>query len=316
MKTSHRIAIHASLVLLAIGACTPPESTRPAEQAMAPTGAANSPATPRSIRLAPLEQIRGIGFPKPAPQPPPTPEPFFVRGMYGRDSSGTGLQKIGAAGFNTVTVQPDRSDLDDLAAAGMKGIVWLFGYDDNTCSFNRSDDEIRSLVGRIAGHPAILVYQIDDEPGRARTEGCPRIASQIRDRSRLVKSIDREAMTFLVVSTYDGREEFPYQYFAGTTDVMGLDVYPYTENGAHPELIDHAIREADHDKVPRYWAILQDFSDDYYVEPSAAQIREQFRLWWASRMQGYLVYHWNRGAIESHPDHLDVYARENRRDPT
>ena len=234
--------------------------------------------------------------------------------MYGRDSSASGVDRIRGAGFNAVTVLPERADLDVLQRAGMKGIVWLWGYDDDLCAFNRSDDEIRSEIARIAGHPAILAYQIDDEPEDARTHGCgTRVARQIRERSRLVKSIDAGATTYLVVATWDGEEEYPYQYFAGTTDIMGLDVYPYTENGSHPSQIDRAIREADKDRVPRYWAILQDFSDGYYVKPSASQLREQFMRWRRSRMEGYFVYDWERGDIEDSPSHLRVYASENAR---
>jgi len=300
-----RIAARAFVLLLALGACTPSESARPPGQGSAqpsPTGLST---------LAGPETIRSAGLPTPAPQLPPSPGPLFVRGVYGRDSSISGVDKIRATGFNTVTVQPDRSDLDGLQRAGMKGIVWLWGYDDDSCTFNHSDDQIRAEIAHIAGHPAILAYQIDDEPGDARTHGCPRVATQIRNRSRLVKSIDPGATTYLVMSTYDGVEEFPYQYFARTTDVMGLDVYPYSENGPHPELIDKVIREANKDHIPRYWAILQDFSDSYYVTPTAAQLREQFTRWWRSRMEGYFVYHWNRGDIEDRSSHLRIYASQN-----
>lgn len=310
MSRPDRVAVRAFVLLLALGACSPSESAQrslPLPATPSPTG---------SSTLAPPERILPMALPNPRPQDPPKPpqlKPFVVRGMYGRDSSASGLDVIRGAGFNTVTVQADRSDLDHLRRAGMKGIVWLWGYDDDTCAFNRSDEEIRAEVARIAGHPAILAYQIDDEPGHARTEGCPSVARQIRDRSRLVKSIDPGATTYLVVSTYDGEEEYPYQYFAGTTDIMGLDVYPYNQNGAHPSMIDTVIREADKDKVRRYWAILQDFSDGHYVTPTAAQLREQFIAWRRSRMEGYFVYHWNHGEIEDRPSHLRVYASENAR---
>ena len=311
MNKPFRVAGHAFALLLALGACTSSQSAHPAASPGLRSSPSPSPSGTATLEL--LEAIRGLALPNPAPQPPPAPQPVVVRGMYGRDSSATGLDRIRDAGFNTVTVQPDRSDLDALQRAGMRGIVWLWGYDDDTCTFNHSDDQIRAEIARIADHPAIAAYQIDDEPGDARTHGCPRVAQQIRARSRLVKSIDRGATTYLVMSTYDGVEEFPYQYFAGTTDIMGLDVYPYNENGAHPELIDRAIREANKDHVPRYWAILQDFRDDYYVTPSASQLREQFTRWRRSRMEGYFVYHWNRGDIEDRPSHLRIYASENAR---
>ena len=317
MRTSQLIVVRASLILLAIGACVPPESVRRAQPAVSPTVATTRAGT-TEFGIAPVEPIRPTAFanPRAVPPPAPAPGPFFVRGMYGRDSSATGLDIIGSVGFNAVTVQPDRSDLDDLSKANMKGIVWLWGYDDNTCSFNRSDAEIRSQIERIAGHPAILAYQIDDEPGNARTDGCSRVASQIRARSNLVKSIDPGAATYLVVSTWDGEEEYPYQYFAGSTDIMGLDVYPYSGGDAHPSMIDRAIREADQDRVRRYWAVTQDFSDDHFDQPTAAQVAEQFRRWRRSRMEGYFVYHWNHGDIETRADHLAVYRTENSRPPS
>ena len=310
MDKPQAIRVRVFLILLALGACTSAQSAR----SEAPPPPTPSP-TVTSVLALP-ERIQAAVLPQPPPQDPPKPPelaPFVVRGMYGRDSSATGVNKISAAGFNTVTVQPDRADLDAFRRAGMKGIVWLWGYDDDTCTFNHSDDQIRAEVARIAGHQAIYAYQIAAEPGRARTEGCSRVASQIRDRARLVKSIDPAAVTYLVVSTYDGVEEYPYQHFAGTTDIMGLDVYPYNEDGTHPEMIGNAIREADKDRVPRYWAILQDFADDYYVVPSAAQLREQFTLWRRSRMEGYFVYHWEHGNIENRSSHLRIYASENER---
>jgi hypothetical protein len=233
---------------------------------------------------------------------------MFVRGVYGRDSSPSGVGLIRDAGFNSVTVMPNRRDLDHLAASGLKGVVWLWGYDGSTCRFPHDDVAIRREVSAIAGHPAILAYQIADEPDRARARGCSRVPQQIKARSALVHSIDPGAPTYIVVSTWDGKEGHPYRYFAGTTDIMGLDVYPYSREFSRPQMIDAAVREAARAGVRRYWAVIQDFSDGYYVTPTAAQIREQLRRWGRSRMEGYFVYHWNAGDIEAHPDHTAVYA--------
>jgi hypothetical protein len=315
VRPSQLIVVRASLMLLAIGACVPPESVQRAQSAVAPSVEPTTASRAPAFRLAPPEPIRPTAFANPEPEPPPLPGPLFVRGMYGRDSSPTGLERIGRVGFNAVTVQPYRSELDELSKANMKGVVWLWGYDGSTCSFSRSDDEIRSQVSLIAGHPAILAYQIDDEPGHARTGRCPQVASQIRARSRLVESVDPMATTYLVVSTWDGEDEYPYQHFAGTTDVMGIDVYPFSGGGSHLEMIDRAIREAEKDGVRRYWAILQDFSDDYFDQPTASQVAAQFRLWWRSRMEGYFIYHWDHGQIETRPDHLELYRTENSRRP-
>lgn len=238
----------------------------------------------------------------------------FVRGAYGRDSSPGGVSIMRAAGFDSVTVGPWRTELDALHAAGMRGVVWLWDYDDARCAFEKPDSWVRDVVGDIAGHPAILAYQIADEPSFARVDpGCPNVPGQVRARARLIESIDPGALTYVVIPTWDGRESFPYEHFAGTTDVMGLDVYPcwHELDECDLGLIDAAIAEADRDGVPRYWAVVQDFDDGWYRSPTAAELDAQLERWAGSRMEGYFVYHWNEGAVESKPDHLAVLAKHN-----
>ncbi len=238
----------------------------------------------------------------------------FVRGVYGRDSTPSGVGLIAAAGFDAVTVGPWREELDALHAAGMKGVVWLWDYDDERCAFEKDDRWVRQVVGAIAGHPAVLAYQVADEPSFARVEpGCPAVPEQVRARSELIHSLDPVPPTYVVIPTWDGREAYPYQHFAGTTDVMGLDVYPCWHQTAEcqMEIIDDAIAAADEDAVPRYWAVLQDFDDGWYRSPTAAELDAQFERWAGSRMEGYFVYHWNEGDLESKPDHLAVLAKNN-----
>ena len=237
---------------------------------------------------------------------------LFVRGAYGHDGSPTGVTEMKATGFNSVTVQPWRDHLDQLSAQGLLGLVWLFGYDNATCSFERDDTWVQEIVGDIAGHPAILAYNVADEPNVFQ---CPSAPDQIRARAALVKQLDPSKPTYTVVAAWDGREGFPYQHFAGTTDIMGLDVYPcaYSLPTCKFEDIDRAIAEADADGVARYWAILQDFSDNWYRSPSALELQTQFDHWARSRMEGYFVYSWDVGDIGAKPDHLAVLATNNAR---
>ncbi|HEX2294302.1 MAG TPA: hypothetical protein VHN37_03240 [Actinomycetota bacterium] len=244
---------------------------------------------------------------------PPDPS-AFVRGAYGRDSGPGGVSLMKGVGFDSVTVAPSRPELDALAAAGMRGVVWLWDYDDERCAFEKGDAWVRRTVAAIAGHPAILAYQVADEPSFAMTDpGCPRVPEQIRERSDLIHSIDPAATTYVVIPTWDGRRSFAYEHFAGTTDVMGLDVYPCWHQAPECDLglIDAAIEAADEDGVPRYWAVVQDFDDGWYRSPTAAELDAQLRRWARSRMEGYFLYHWNEGAVESKPDHLAVLAKHN-----
>ncbi|HWC14344.1 MAG TPA: hypothetical protein VG929_07095 [Actinomycetota bacterium] len=247
-----------------------------------------------------------------APANAGTESSTFVRGVYGRDASGSGVTQISTTGFNAVTVQPWGEHLDQLSDQGLHGVVWLFGYNNETCAFERDDAWVQEIVRDIAGHPAILAYNIADEPNAYQ---CPTSPTQVAERAALVKGLDPSKPTYTVVAAWDGREGFPYQHFAGTTEIMGLDVYPcaYSLPECKYEDIDRAIAEADSDGVDRYWAILQDFHDGWYRDPSAAELQAQFDRWARSRMEGYFVYHWEVGDIGSKTDHMAVLAANNSR---
>ena len=236
----------------------------------------------------------------------------FVRGVYGHNGSESRATKIVSTGFNTVTSQPWLEDLDQLSTQGLQGLVWLFGYENETCSFARGNRWVRRTVRPIAGHPAIVAYNIADEPNAYE---CPTAPAQVKARSALVKELDPSKPTYAVVAAWDGKEGFPYQHFAGATDIMGLDVYPCARSlrTCKYEDIDRAIAEAESDGVPRYWAILQDFGDGWYRQPSAAELQTQFDHWARSRMEGYFVYSWAVGDIGSKPNHMLVLATNNAR---
>src|SRR5215218_6787943 len=83
-----------------------------------------------------------------------TPQ-YAVRGVIDRDFSATGFNDEAAVGFNFIDTSPYAEELDPLAARGLKGFVWLGGYSNDSCAFNKSEDWIRSHVSAIADNPAV-----------------------------------------------------------------------------------------------------------------------------------------------------------------
>lgn len=241
-----------------------------------------------------------------------------VRGAYGGPTA-----DVKAAGFNTVNAGPFRSTLDSLGSRGMKAVIWLGSYRDS-CSFDLTDDEIRQKVGAVAGHPAILAYQISDEPEKEYRDGCPGAVQQHKDRTKLIHGLDPGKPTYTVIATWDGVDAYPYRHWVGATDIMGLDVYPcrYNSPTCSFGMIDKAVASAAAAGVPRYWAVVQAFGDGYYRMPTGAEIAEQLRRWNASRMEGYFVYHWSQQAswmvdwLAKHPTVVDVVRRFNGASPT
>jgi hypothetical protein len=239
----------------------------------------------------------------------------FVRGVYGRDASASKLDVIRSTGFNAVDVMPFESELDGLAARGLKGMVSLYMYRNETCTFDKDDAWVRQTVSALKDHPAVLAWQITDEPNAYR---CPNAPAQIRARHQLIKSVDPSHDTYVTVAIWDGRSLFPFEDFAGTTDVMGLVVYPCgggKDAGApcHFEYIDQAIAQAARDGVSRYWAVVQDFEDEYgHRVPTTSELTRQFDEWTgAPGLEGYFLFHWEWGQVDQRPAHLEALKHVN-----
>lgn len=240
----------------------------------------------------------------------PPPGAWPARGVYGKDASPGGHALQAAAGFNTFDVAPYAEQIDAMPA-GARGFVWLGGWNKDTCTFARSDQAVEQLLAPIAGNPRIAAYYLGDEPLASK---CPNGPAAFRARTQLVHRHDTRP-TFTVIQEYDPNtnQAHPYAPWKGSVDIIGIDIYPCSfAKGCVWNLIPDAISSIDVLGV-RYWAVLQDFEDSYYRLPTPAELAQQWRLWQASRAEGYLVFSWDWKATDlgSHPANVAELAREN-----
>jgi hypothetical protein len=249
---------------------------------------------------------------------------YPVRGIYDRDFSATGFDDLTAVGFNYIDTNPYKYQLDALVARGLKGFVWLGGYNDDpaVCNFNYDDAWVRNHIAGDATHPSIVgnpgvgAYFIDDEPNDT---NCPNAPSQIKARSDLVKSLDPGKPTLMV--HYKN-----FATWAGKTDILGLDHYPCSyKNGCDYSKIDAEAAEADRLGI-RYWGVIQAYSDGasalcgsspWYRLPTPDELHQEFVHWGATNMEGYLVFAWHYPDCDSsvwlsnHPELQAQLALEN-----
>ena len=293
-----------------------------------PAGTAPPPSNPPSAAstATPAPQSTPAGSPGSVLTTPPmlaaTTSPTYVRGVYGRDSSASGLSNIAASGFNTVMGDPFKELLAPLSASGLKGIVWLGAWmNAPSCSFELSDATIEARVGAVAGNPAILAYYLGDEP---RVTECPKAPAMFKQRTALVHSLDPGSQTITVIQAYENGVSHDYAPWRGTVDVVGFDVYPCARAQTSCSLgdIDSAVAAIRKAGIERYWAVIQDFQDCYYRLPSSAELAGQFDHWARSSMSGYLVFSWNYQpantacvgtALDRHADNVAQLKVENAR---
>jgi hypothetical protein len=223
------------------------------------------------------------------PEEPPAPT-FVLHGAYGRDAAGgtTGMQ---AAGLNTVTNDPNVAELDALEAKGMKAILWLGSFDrkeqEGTCTFERSDQWVTDHVQAVAGHPAIALYQITDEPNGALFH-CPDVPDQVKARGEMIKSIDPSAVTYVTLAT-----DTAWDVFADSADVFGIPTDPVSiKNGYNEEKIPNIIARAQAAGFDRVIAIMQLFATPtFYRLPTPEELQHQYDQW-GTFPEGRMLYHW------------------------
>ena len=72
---------------------------------------------------------------------------LFTRGVYGKDASVSGYREMAATGFNTVMTGPYPELLGNVAAEGMKAVVWLGNFINTPrCAFEKDDNTVTGTM--------------------------------------------------------------------------------------------------------------------------------------------------------------------------
>ncbi|MFI7402306.1 hypothetical protein ACIBW9_17845 [Streptomyces sp. NPDC049541] len=211
-------------------------------------------------------------------------------------------------GYSLVDVTPEHVSK---ITTDQRALVWLGGYDKARCRWKWSDGEIRTRFARygLARSSRVAGYFVADEPNT--DLNCPRAAAEVRARSALVRSLDRDTDHFTLVNVDDPNQ---FAAFRGATDVMSVDVYPCLV--ARPcdwSKIPRALSRLRAAGVTRYMGMLQAFSYAQWRWPTADELTGMIAQWQRSRWLGQLTFSWHYkgGELTDHPELLRVLKRLN-----
>jgi hypothetical protein len=221
--------------------------------------------------------------------------------------AGGDMAAVASLGFDFATLSAYRGYLDEAWAHGVQVLVWLGGYDYNTCSWNWGDGKVRERIAEIRGHPAIFAYFVDDEPHAF----CPGVVQALRDRNALVKSLDPGALTFIAENRVEAFDDL-----ANVVDVLGVVAYPCSHKyGCVYSKITDKVTAVEQAGWTHYWGMVQTAGDEYYRSPSPTELQAILDTWHATRQEGEVNFAWDCcGRLETlkdHPDLWDVWRREN-----
>lgn len=236
-----------------------------------------------------------------------SPSSSFPRGIVRFGSSD--YATMAAAGFSVTTDGNDNSVLERLGSSGLNGLVWLGGWNNAGCSWEYSDSKVIGIVDAVKGNPRVLAYQVGDEPD---AKACPRAPDAYAARTTLVHQRDSVGLTLTILNQLNEISSKPVSTaptpFKGAVDIPAFDVYPCFEGQRRCDfaMIDRAVSAIKSMKLPRWWAVIQDFQYGQWRWPTRSELDGQFRAWAGSGMSGYLVFAWDYmgSRITSQPGHV------------
>jgi hypothetical protein len=228
----------------------------------------------------------------PTATPTPAPDPAgFVRTIWTRSDSTT-FGRVRSLGFQSVLVNPDRTQLDRALASGLRAGVWLGNYNDEACSWNWSNSTVTTRINAVKGHPAIAYYFVADEPHSSASGGCSTAPQHLTERNALVKSLDPTVPTLI---TENRREDFAA--VGRIADVFGPIRYPCSySSGCVPAKVTQAIAAVNAAGITSWWGVVQSFEEPasgYYRAPNATELEQIIAAWKAGPgIDGLMAYAW------------------------
>jgi hypothetical protein len=208
----------------------------------------------------------------------PATEPVASRTTAHYVANVDGARAARRAGFTLFDTGASRREVNALPR-GVRALVWL----GQKCP-TAATSEFKASVRRLAANRKVFGYYLSDEP---HIEDCPGGPAALRSRAKFIATASQgRQRSFVVLS-----EKADYRAFRpAVTRVSLVGLNPYPCSVAHPSCdftkVGSKVRAAVNAGVPRtrivpvYQAFGQSgTSDDYYLLPSAAQMRTLLRTW-------------------------------------
>lgn len=157
-------------------------------------------------------------------------ERTFIIGSYHHPKTKNSFQTLRDNGYNYVHVSPNKTILDSAAKYNLKTWVTTGIINDKVQS---DSSRIIDIVNDHKDHPALLIWEISDEPAFNWNNPKPRIThKKMLEAYALIKSHDQKHLIFTnhgpvnLISTL--------QKYNSSTDIVAVDVYPVIPHGITP----------------------------------------------------------------------------------
>jgi acid phosphatase type 7 len=234
---------------------------------------------------------------------PPTGPQINLRFAY---SNRADQSLMPTYGYNLIDVSTVSEA--DAVPAGTKAQVWLYDYDNTTCTWEKDDTYIRNIVSQLGNDPKVAGFYFSNEPDPF---ACPTAPQQHKQRNELIKSLAPTKYTLIGIDA-NWRAHFDDygSMWVGTADYVNYNPYIcyVGQSTCDFDWLDHVLATAQSLPQP-YFVALQAFAEGTeWRWPTASEETEMLdRLEHSSLtgLRGYMTFSWN---WQNDPllNHLDV----------
>jgi calcineurin-like phosphoesterase family protein len=212
-------------------------------------------------------------------------------------------------GYNLIDVStPSEADA---VPPGTKGQVWLYDYDNTTCTWEKSDAYITNIVSQLAHDPRVAGFYFSNEPDPF---ACPNAPRQHRERNALIKSLAPDKYTLIGIDA-NWRQHFDRygSMWVGAADYVNYNPYICYERDTTTcdfAWLDHVLKTAQSLPQP-YFVALQAFREQgewrWPTASEEARMLNRLRDPALTGLRGYMTFSWD---WQSDPlrNHQDVLA--------
>jgi acid phosphatase type 7 len=211
-------------------------------------------------------------------------------------------------GYNLIDVAT-KSEAD-ATPPGTFGQVWLWDYDNTTCSWELDDATISARVSSMANDPKVAGFYFANESDPIK---CPNAIQQHRQRNALIKSLAPTKYTILAVDS-NWRDHFATQVpmWKGVADYLVYNPYIcYVGKPCDFAWLDTVLKAAEANGN-EYFVALQAFSEGsewrWPTPDEERQMLDRLKGPSLSLLRGYMTFSWDwsNDALLNHPDVLQV----------
>jgi hypothetical protein len=214
-------------------------------------------------------------------------------------------------GYNLIDVST-KSEAD-ATPRGTRGQLWLYDYDNTTCTWEKGDSYVRNIVSSVADDPKVAGFYFSNEPDPV---ACPQAPRQHKDRNALIKSLAPDKYTLIGIDA-NWRAHFDAYgtMWVGAADYVNYNPYICYAYRAKCDFAweDHVLGVAESLNQP-YFVALQAFKEgNEWRWPTPREERRMLRMLCGTSVQGYLTFSWNwqHDLLLDHPGVLGEIQRFN-----